>query len=71
MSKVPSLSTNASSLILSINVGRLLDEPRPKIVGIGWVVACAEKREQVDEERYKVNIDNINVAGTLKVRLKI
>ncbi|EJD08435.1 uncharacterized protein FOMMEDRAFT_74597 [Fomitiporia mediterranea MF3/22] len=48
---------------------RLLDEPRPHVVGIGWVVECAEKRARVDETRFKVDIENINVAGALKVFL--
>ncbi|THH06973.1 hypothetical protein EW145_g3706 [Phellinidium pouzarii] len=48
---------------------RLLDEPRPSIVGIGWVVECAEKRERVDETLFQVDIDNMNVAGTLKISM--
>ena len=48
-------------------VYRLLDEPRPKVVGIGWVVECAEKRARVDESRFQVDLEGINVAGALKV----
>ena len=48
---------------------RLLDEPRPHVVGIGWVVECVEKRACVDVERFKVNLEEVNVAGTLKVGL--
>ncbi|KAL5504576.1 hypothetical protein ACEPAH_7237 [Sanghuangporus vaninii] len=47
---------------------RLLDEPRPKVVGIGWVVECAEKRTRVDESRFQVDLESLNVAGTLKRR---
>ncbi|KAL5483280.1 hypothetical protein ACEPAI_8510 [Sanghuangporus weigelae] len=47
---------------------RLLDEPRPKVVGIGWVVECAEKRARVDESRFQVDLESVNVAGTLKRR---
>ncbi|KAI5118962.1 hypothetical protein M0805_009373 [Coniferiporia weirii] len=50
---------------------KLLDEPRPSVVGIGWVVECAEKREQVDVTRFQVDLDNVNVAGTLKRRRSI
>ena len=46
----------------------LLDEPKPKVVGIGWVVECAEKRARVDESRFQVDLESVNVAGTLKVR---
>ncbi|KAL5521315.1 hypothetical protein ACEPAG_9239 [Sanghuangporus baumii] len=47
---------------------RLLDEPHPKVVGIGWVVECAEKRARVDESRFQVDLESLNVAGTLKRR---
>ncbi|KAL5531907.1 hypothetical protein ACEPAF_5470 [Sanghuangporus sanghuang] len=47
---------------------RLLDEPRPKVVGIGWVVECAEKRAHIDESRFQVDLESVNVAGTLKRR---
>ncbi|KAH8115457.1 hypothetical protein DFH11DRAFT_1507873 [Phellopilus nigrolimitatus] len=50
---------------------RLFDEPRPSVVGIGWVVECVEKRERVDETRHQVNLDGVNVAGTLKRRKSI
>ncbi|KAH7102206.1 hypothetical protein BKA62DRAFT_617813 [Auriculariales sp. MPI-PUGE-AT-0066] len=36
---------------------RMLREPRPAVVGIGWVVECAEKRERVDESRFAVDLD--------------
>ncbi|KAG9312049.1 hypothetical protein JVU11DRAFT_7329 [Chiua virens] len=41
---------------------RLLDGPKPAVVGIAWVVECVEKR-RLDEEKFKVNVDMINVAG--------
>ena len=48
---------------------KLMDEPaRPKVVGIGWVVACAENRERTDETKYEVDIESVNVAGGAKVR---
>ncbi|KZS87213.1 hypothetical protein SISNIDRAFT_387318, partial [Sistotremastrum niveocremeum HHB9708] len=41
-----------------------LDEPRPKVVGIGWVVECVEKREHVDEERFSVNLEEVASGGS-------
>lgn len=37
--------------------------PKPVVVGIAWVVECVEKRAKVDEERFKIDVDVINVAG--------
>ncbi|TDL24380.1 hypothetical protein BD410DRAFT_719845 [Rickenella mellea] len=42
---------------------RVLDEARPVIVGIGWVVECVEKRVLADEARFTVDITNLHVAG--------
>ncbi|KZT36374.1 hypothetical protein SISSUDRAFT_989301 [Sistotremastrum suecicum HHB10207 ss-3] len=50
---------------------RCLDEPRPKVVGIGWVVECVEKRERVDEERFSVNLEEVASGGSAgKVRTR-
>lgn len=46
---------------------RLLNEPRPLVVGIAWVVECVEQRARVDEARFLVDLENVNVAGTNKV----
>lgn len=35
----------------------MLTEPRPRVVGIGWVVECVEKRERVDEDRFSVDLE--------------
>lgn len=48
-------------------VVRLLDEPRPLVVNISWVVECVEKRERIDESRFSVDLEAINVAGANKV----
>ncbi|KAI0752991.1 hypothetical protein C8Q80DRAFT_1096439 [Daedaleopsis nitida] len=45
----------------------LLNDPKPRVVGIAWVVECVEQRTKVDEERFLVNLDNANVAGVNKV----
>ncbi|KIK78555.1 hypothetical protein PAXRUDRAFT_28587 [Paxillus rubicundulus Ve08.2h10] len=47
---------------------RMLDDPKPFVVGIAWVVECVEQRTRVDEERFKVDVDMINVAGGNKRR---
>ncbi|EIW80751.1 hypothetical protein CONPUDRAFT_82834 [Coniophora puteana RWD-64-598 SS2] len=47
---------------------RLLNDPKPAVVGIAWVVECVEQRERVDEAKFKVDLDNINVSGNQKRR---
>ncbi|KAF8551981.1 hypothetical protein OG21DRAFT_1466438 [Imleria badia] len=42
---------------------RMLND-KPFVVGIAWVVECVEKRAKVDEEKFKIDVDTINVAGT-------
>jgi len=44
----------------------LLDS-KPHVVGIAWVVECVEQRARMDEEKYKVDVEFINVAGGNKV----
>jgi hypothetical protein len=36
-------------------------------VGIAWVVECVEQRSRVDEAKFKVDLELVNVAGTNKV----
>lgn len=38
------------------------------MVGIAWIVECAEQCKRVDEERFLISLDGVNVAGTQKVR---
>jgi hypothetical protein len=45
-------------------------EPKPFIVGISWVVECAEQCRRVGEENFLVDLEGLNVAGTNKVRVK-
>ena len=45
----------------------LLPDPKPFVVGIGWVVECVEHRARIDEMRFSVDLDGINIAGTNKV----
>ena len=37
------------------------------VVGIAWVVECAEQCKRVDEERFLISLDGVNIAGTQKV----
>lgn len=37
------------------------------VVGIAWIVECAEQCKRVDEERFLISLDGVNVAGTQKV----
>ena len=46
---------------------RLLNDPKPVVVGIAWVVECVEQRSRVDEEKFKVDLELVNVSGTNKV----
>jgi hypothetical protein len=45
-----------------------LNDPKPKVVGIAWVVECVEQRQRVDEERFNVDLEGMNLAGINKVR---
>ncbi|PIL30977.1 hypothetical protein GSI_05670 [Ganoderma sinense ZZ0214-1] len=47
---------------------RMQSEPKPHVVGIAWVVECAEQRRKVEETRFVVNLDLMNVAGGNKRR---
>lgn len=46
---------------------RLLRDPKPLVVGIGWVVECVEQRRHVDETAHFFDLDGVNVAGINKV----
>ncbi|CAE6448123.1 unnamed protein product [Rhizoctonia solani] len=48
---------------------KLYDDPKPFLVGIAWVVQCAERLERVDEEGFRVKTDEVS-ALDLKRRRK-
>ncbi|GJE91497.1 BRCT domain-containing protein [Phanerochaete sordida] len=50
------------------NRWRALNDPKPLVVGIGWVVACAEQKAHVPEQKYLISMDMENIAGTNKRR---
>ncbi|KAF9652071.1 hypothetical protein BDM02DRAFT_3089975 [Thelephora ganbajun] len=36
-------------------------EHKPKVVGVAWVVECAEQRTKVDEEKFGVDLDMVHI----------
>ena len=46
---------------------RMMQDPKPLVVGIAWVVDCVEKRTRVDEAKFLVDLELVNVAGVTKV----
>ncbi|KAM5531113.1 hypothetical protein V8D89_015227 [Ganoderma adspersum] len=47
---------------------RMRSDPKPHVVGIAWVVECAEQQRKVEEARFAVNLTLINIAGGNKRR---
>ena len=47
----------------------MLSDPKPHVVGVRWVVKCAEQRQRVEEAKHTVDLELANVAGVNKVRL--
>ena len=66
--KIPVRRTSDFVFDESHTLCSLLEEPRPHVVGIGWVVECVEKREKIDELKHKIELDEENVAGSSKVK---
>ncbi|KAH7908404.1 hypothetical protein BJ138DRAFT_1137138 [Hygrophoropsis aurantiaca] len=57
-----------NGLMSTLTRYRLLNDPKPLVVGIAWVVECVEQRTRVDEDKFKIDLDLVNVAGTNKRR---
>lgn len=57
-----------NGLVSTLTRYRSLRDPKPLVVGIAWVVECVEQRRRVDEAKFIVNLDGVNVAGTNKRR---
>lgn len=57
-----------NGLASTSNRWRALNDPKPLVVGIAWVVACAERKERVDETKYLISLVHENIAGTNKRR---
>ena len=47
---------------------RTLADPKPVVVGIGWVVECVEKREKAETARYVISLEE--EAGSVLEGLK-
>ncbi|KAI0364135.1 hypothetical protein BV20DRAFT_956854 [Pilatotrama ljubarskyi] len=60
-----------NGLMSTLTRYRLLKDPKPLVVGIAWVVECAEQRARVDETRFLVNLEMANVAGINKVCIRL
>ncbi|RPD53415.1 hypothetical protein L226DRAFT_473053 [Lentinus tigrinus ALCF2SS1-7] len=56
-----------NGLMSTLSRYKLLSDPKPHVVGIAWVVECAEQCKKVDESPFRVNLDLVNVAGVNKV----
>ena len=48
-------------------LARSLNDPKPLVVGIAWVVRCAELVTRVDETKYLISLEHENIAGVKKV----
>ncbi|TFK44858.1 hypothetical protein BDQ12DRAFT_39073 [Crucibulum laeve] len=57
-----------NGLMSTVTRYRLLRDPKPLVVGIAWVVECVEQRKRVDESKFLVDIEDINIAGINKRR---
>ncbi|KAG6861163.1 hypothetical protein C0995_003172 [Termitomyces sp. Mi166 len=57
-----------NGLMSTLNRYRLLRDPKPFVVGIAWVVECVEQRKHIDEAKFLVDLDGINISGTNKRR---
>lgn len=41
-------------------------ETKPFVVGLQWIVECAEKLQHLDEAQYAISLEGINIAGVNK-----
>lgn len=46
-----------------------LDDPKPLVVGMSWVVACAEAKAKVDEQEHLVELEEADPHKSMKVCL--
>ncbi|KAI0343407.1 hypothetical protein BDW22DRAFT_1328841 [Trametopsis cervina] len=58
-----------NGLMSTLTRYRLLNTPKPAVVGIGWVVECVEQRARVDEAAFLIDIEGASIAGSNKVRI--
>ncbi|KAH9996662.1 hypothetical protein BJV74DRAFT_736818, partial [Russula compacta] len=58
-----------NGLMSTLTKYRLMREPKPFVIGISWVVECAEQCRRVGEENFLVDLEGVNVAGNNKVSI--
>ncbi|KAF7428159.1 hypothetical protein PC9H_007380 [Pleurotus ostreatus] len=56
-----------NGLTSTVNKWRKLKN-KPHVVGIAWVVECAERKEKADETPHLIDLEGVNVAGVVKRR---
>ncbi|KZT23577.1 hypothetical protein NEOLEDRAFT_1069361 [Neolentinus lepideus HHB14362 ss-1] len=56
-----------NGLMSTVTRYRLLNDPKPHVVGIAWVVECVEQRAKADETRFGVDMDGVGIAVAAKV----
>ncbi|KAF9501779.1 hypothetical protein BDN71DRAFT_1491880 [Pleurotus eryngii] len=56
-----------NGLTSTVNKWRKLKN-KPHVVGIAWVVECAERKEKADETPHLIDLEGANVAGVVKRR---
>ncbi|KAI0090493.1 hypothetical protein BDY19DRAFT_991938 [Irpex rosettiformis] len=57
-----------NGLMSTLTRYRLLNNPKPAVVGIGWVVECVEQRARVEETNFLIDIEHASIAGSNKRR---
>ncbi|KAK2463162.1 hypothetical protein APHAL10511_004817 [Amanita phalloides] len=57
-----------NGLLSTMGRYRLLRDPKPLVVGIAWVVECAEQKKHIDESKFLVDLSDINIVGVNKRR---
>ncbi|KAJ7594643.1 hypothetical protein C8J56DRAFT_821522 [Mycena floridula] len=55
-----------NGLTSTLNRYRSLSDPKPLVVGMTWVVTCAEAGAHVEETPWLVDLTGVNVAGVIK-----
>lgn len=52
-----------SGMLSTLTHFRALPDPKPIVVGIGWVVECVEKRAKVETGKFEMSLEE--VAGSV------
>ncbi|TFK51130.1 hypothetical protein OE88DRAFT_226054 [Heliocybe sulcata] len=57
-----------NGLMSTVTRYRLLNDPKPHVVGIAWVVECVEQRAKAEESKFGVDMEDAGIAGAAKRR---